>query len=90
MIFTDCQLWNTDNDETLAGVWNEYKKISPDSRLYLFDLAGYGAVPLDIVRNDVYLIGGWSDKVFDILDAIDKGGNALDEIKKIELSLSPA
>lgn len=90
MIFTDCQLWNTDNDETLAGVWNEYKKISPDSRLYLFDLAGYGTVPLDIIRNDVYLISGWSDKVFDILDAIDKGGDALDEIKKVELSASPA
>lgn len=90
MMFTDCQLWNTDNDETLAGVWNEYKKISPASRLYLFDLSGYGTVPLDIVRDDVFLIGGWSDKVFDILDAIDKGGDALDEIKKVELSASPA
>lgn len=86
MMFTDCQLWNSQNDTSLASVWNNYKKISPDSKLYLFDLSGYGTTPLDIIRDDVYLIAGWSDKVFDILSAIDKGGDALDEIKSIKLS----
>jgi hypothetical protein len=33
----------------------------------------------------VYLIAGWSDKVFDIIAAIDEGGDALDEIRKIVL-----
>ena len=88
MMFTDCQLWNSRNDTSLPRLWNEYKKISPDSRLYLFDLSGYGTTPLDIIREDIFLISGWSDKVFDILDAIDKGGDALDEIKKVELNAS--
>ena len=85
MIFTDCQLWNSRNDKKISGLWNTYKKISPDSKLYLFDLSGYGVTPLDITRDDVYLIAGWSDKIFDIVAAIDNGGNALDEIRKIEL-----
>ncbi|MDR0430676.1 MAG: TROVE domain-containing protein [Tannerellaceae bacterium] len=85
MMFTDCQLWNSYNDKKIADLWNDYKKISPNSKLYLFDLSGYGTTPLDITRDDVYLIAGWSDKVFDIIAAIDCGGNALDEIRKTEL-----
>jgi hypothetical protein len=84
MMFTDCQLWNS-NDTKISHLWREYKKISPNSKLYLFDLSGYGTTPLDITREDVYLIAGWSDKVFDIIAAIDRGGNALEEVKKTEL-----
>jgi hypothetical protein len=85
MIFTDCQMWDTKRTNSIAQVWNEYKKISPTSKLYLFDLAGYGDTPLDTTRKDVYLIAGWSDKVFDIIAAIDEGGDALDEIRKTTL-----
>lgn len=85
MMFTDCQLWNSRGNEKMTDLWKEYKKLSPDSKLYLFDLSGYGTTPLDITREDVYLIAGWSDKVFDILAAIDRGGDALAEIRKIEL-----
>ncbi len=85
MMFTDCQLWNSRNDQRISDLWRDYKKIYPNSKLYLFDLSGYGTTPLDITRDDVYLIAGWSDKVFDIIAAIDRGGNAVDEIKKIEL-----
>lgn len=85
MIFTDLQLWNSKNDTKITDVWNKYKAISPNSKLYLFDLSGYGNIPLDITRDDVYLIAGWSDKIFDIISSIDNGSNALDEIRKIEL-----
>lgn len=85
MMFTDCQLWNNRNDKKIMELWTDYKKISPNSKLYLFDLAGYGTTPLDIIRDDVYLIGGWSDKVFDILAAIEQGGDALTEIMKTKL-----
>jgi TROVE domain. len=85
MMFTDCQLWNSNNDIKITNLWNDYKKISPNSKLYLFDLSGYGNTPLDITRDDVYLIAGWSDKVFDIIAAIDRGGDALAEIKETEL-----
>ena len=85
MIFTDCQLWNKRHDKKISGLWDTYKTISSDSKLYLFDLSGYGTTPLDITREDVYLIAGWSDKIFDIVAAVDNGGNALDEIRKVEL-----
>ena len=62
MIFTDCQLWDsTGNDTVLKDVWKKYKAIAPEAKLYLFDLAGYGQVPLDITGDDVFLIAGWSD-----------------------------
>lgn len=85
MIFTDLQLWNNRNDKKISTCWNEYKKIFPQSKLYLFDLSGYGTIPLDITREGVYLIAGWSDKVFDVLEAVDGGADALEEIEKMEL-----
>ncbi|MCD7925484.1 MAG: TROVE domain-containing protein [Bacteroides sp.] len=85
MMFTDCQLWNNNGNFQLEDQWKEYKKICPKAKLYLFDLAGYGNTPLDITREDVYLIAGWSDKIFNLLSAIDNGSDALTEIKRIEV-----
>jgi 60 kDa SS-A/Ro ribonucleoprotein len=86
MFFTDCQMWNSmGGKDTIAGKWQEYKKIAPNARIYVFDLAGYGQMPLDIRGKDVFLIAGWSDKVFDILAAIENRSNAVAEIEKITL-----
>lgn len=85
MMFTDCQLWNSNGKGTMADVWKQYKKIAPAAKLYLFDLAGYGNTPLSLQRNDVFMIAGWSDKVFDILEAIENGEDALQTIKAIAL-----
>jgi hypothetical protein len=87
-MFTDCQLWNsssTTGDHT-QPLWLRYKaEVSPNAKLYLFDLKGYGQAPLQILRNDVYLVAGWSDKVFEVLAALENGGSALDAINNIEL-----
>ena len=88
MIFTDVQLWNSNGDGgTLAQEWTEYRRsVAPNASLYLFDLAGHGTVPLQVrPENGVALIAGWSDKIFDVLTALDNGGSALTEIEKIEL-----
>lgn len=86
MMFTDCQMWNsTGNGQTIQAEWREYKKTVPDAKLYLFDLSGYGQSPLKMVGNDVTLIAGWSDKVFDMLSALENGSSVLEEISKIEL-----
>ncbi len=86
LIFTDCQLWNSNgNGYTIAGLWKQYKALAPNAKLYLFDLAGYGQLPLRTEGNDVFLIAGWSDKVFDILAAIENGSTALAELGKITL-----
>lgn len=84
MLFTDCQLWNSNNNgESIANMWKQYKKIAPAAKLYLFDLAGYGNTPLNVQRDDVYLIAGWSDKIFNVLSAIEDGSDAVKLIDAI-------
>ena len=86
MMFTDCQMWNSRYDgSTFEKSWDRYKKIAPDAKLYLFDLSGYGNSPLRMTREDVVLISGWSDKVFDVLQALEDGPDALKAIKAIEV-----
>ena len=86
MMFTDMQMWDsTGRYKTFEDSWKKYKKMAPEAKLYLFDLAGYGQLPLRLAEPDVYLISGWSDRVFDVLSAIDKGEDALSVIKKIDV-----
>ena len=86
MMFTDMQMWDsTGNDYSFEKKWRRYKQLAPHAKLYLFDLAGYGQMPLRLIEPDVYLVAGWSDRVFDVLSAIDKGENALDVINKMEV-----
>lgn len=80
MIFTDCQMWDSDHkhgcyrfERLVKDSWHRYKEFCPEAKLYLFELSGYGQTPLDLVEPDVYLIAGWSEKVFDVLAAIDGG-----------------
>ncbi len=86
MLFTDTQMWNSKNDGGHFGQsWSNYKAIAPNAKLYLFDLAGYGNTPISVQRHDVTLIAGWSDKVFDVLDATENGESAIKLIKQIQL-----
>nr|WP_294948431.1 TROVE domain-containing protein [uncultured Mucilaginibacter sp.] len=87
-LFTDAQLWNSSSTtgDHIQPLWLRYKaEVSPNAKLYLFDLKGYGQAPLKVLRNDVYLVAGWSDKVFEVLAALENGGSALDAINDIEL-----
>lgn len=86
MLFTDCELWNSDRyygDAHLSKSWNRYKNIAPEAKLYIFNLAGYGTSPIDMKSDDLFCIAGWSDKVFDILAALEQGGNAINVIRQI-------
>jgi len=87
MLFTDCQLWNSANiADHIHPLWLRYKaEVAPGAKLYLFDLKGYGQAPLQLLQNDVYLVAGWSDKVFEVLAALENGASALDAINSIEL-----
>ena len=83
MMFTDCQLWDSmegSHTGQLGKLWAQYKTINPTAKLYLFDMAGYGTTPLRIQSNDVHLIAGWSDKIFNVLAAIEQGENAISVI----------
>lgn len=86
MFFTDCQLWNsTWRRGDITKSWNKYKTMFPDAKLYIFDLAGYGQAPLNLKTKDVFLIAGWSDKVFDILDAVENGTSIIERVNEVEI-----
>jgi hypothetical protein len=86
MFFTDLQMWDsTGRNAKIRNSWNRYKALFPQSKLYLFDLNGYGQSPLKLAQPDVYLIAGWSDKIFDVLSAVDNGTEAVEVIKNVEV-----
>lgn len=86
MMFTDMQMWDsTGRYQEIADSWKRYKRMAPNAKLYLFDLVGYGLSPLRLAEPDVFLIAGWSDRVFDVLSAIARRGYTLDEIRRIVL-----
>lgn len=86
MIFTDCQMWDSHwGDAHIRKSWEKYRRMYPEAKLYLFDLGGYGQSPLMLEEGGVALIGGWSDKVFDVLDAVENGSDAVAEIERIVL-----
>lgn len=88
MIFTDCQLWDSyGNLGAMKKYWKQYKKENPNTKLYMFDLTGYGNTPIDVKDNDVFLISGWSDKIFDILSMFDKGLDAVDKIRQVKFDM---
>ena len=86
MFFTDCQFWGESNfGKYFLGLWEEYKKINLEAKLYLFDLAGYGHLPIEIPREDVVLVAGWNERVFDMIASIENGSSLIEEINKVEL-----
>ena len=86
MMFTDCQMWDSyGRNASIRKSWHRYKAIAPNAKLYLFDLAGYGQMPLSLAEKDVFLISGWSDKIFDALQAIEEGGNAVEMISNVTI-----
>lgn len=79
LIFTDTRLWDNRTFNQAAGTnlgdwWRLYRsQMAPQAKLYLFDLAGYGAKPLEMPEDGVTLVAGWNDHTLDVLAAIDKG-----------------
>ncbi|WP_207532436.1 TROVE domain-containing protein [Desertivirga arenae] len=86
MLFTDCQLWNSYGNTHIESLWKRYKsEVAPEAKLYLFDLKGYGNTPVRLEKDSVFMIAGWSDKVFEVLAALEKGDSAVHEIEKMEI-----
>ena len=79
LVFTDCRLWDNRRFNQSAGTdlgdwWRQYRReVAPQAKLYLFDLAGYGAKPLECMENDVFLVAGWKEGILDVLAALENG-----------------
>jgi hypothetical protein len=53
--------------------------------LYLFDLAEYGHLPIEYPKEDVVLVAGWNEKVFDIISSVEAGASVVDVINNMDL-----
>ena len=77
LVFTDCRLWgsrgfNQPSGAALIESWRQYRsELAPNAKLYLFDLAGYGARPIEIAGDEVFLIAGWKEPILDVLAAME-------------------
>ena len=89
MIFTDCQMWDSERycrqEKSIVTFWHDYKARFPMAKLYLFDLSGYGQSPLSLAEPDVFLIAGGSDRIFEVLSAIDNGSDVVSLINDVVL-----
>jgi 60 kDa SS-A/Ro ribonucleoprotein len=84
LIFTDTRLWDNRTFNQAAGTnlgdwWREYRRqVAPQAKLYCFDLAGYGAKPLEMLDDDVFLVAGWQEGGLDVLAAMEEGKSLLE------------
>jgi hypothetical protein len=89
-LWTDCQFWNSDSQTYNASFmqsWNKYSEFSPESKIYLIDVVGYGRTsPLSIADNVSY-IHGFSAETFRTIATIQNAGTAIEYIESsIQLS----
>lgn len=78
----------SDNEGYGANVnasFEAYKReVNPNVKLYALDLAGYG--DLQFPQNNAFHVGGWSEKIFDVIKILNQDKNALfNTIKNYEI-----
>lgn len=70
MFFSDDQMYNSEDD--ISSVEKSLKiymeKINPKVRCFIFDVWGYGTKVSNM--KNVFLVQGWSDKVFEYVNAL--------------------
>lgn len=83
VVFSDCQIgegnaWyghaSGERQGDFNSLYNQYKKINPDIKVYSVDLKNYGT---NVFSGDVYRICGWSEKIFDVMKLLEQDKNAL-------------
>ncbi len=100
MIFTDCQMWDSqgsgrvrsryslfgirEDNVSFAERFYKYQRLYPGVKLYCWDLSGYGNIMIPQNTKNVCLIGGFSDRVFDFIQAFEEIGEGNIPIKKIK------
>lgn len=79
VLLSDMQAWV--GYHSPAAEFSRYKqRTGANPKLFSFDLQGYGT--LEFPEKDVYAVAGFSDKVFGLMELLDKDRKAL--VKQIE------
>ncbi len=84
IFFTDCELWDSEGDG-VKDTFYRYRKAFPNTKLYIFDLAGYGDTFTKIEEKGVYFVAGYSDKIFEIVELLEQGKNLVNQIKDYDI-----
>ncbi|QHT69505.1 TROVE domain-containing protein [Rhodocytophaga rosea] len=90
VIFSDCQVGSKcnwyDHKRRVGNDFNKlfqhYRKMNPHVVTYSVDLKGYGNTLFD---KGVMTIGGWSEKLFDMMVALEEGESVVSSIESIHL-----
>jgi len=74
-------------DSGIETRWEMIRKVNPNARLWLIDLAGHNRMPIKIDHSrGVIAVSGWSDRVFEMVEQLSKGSSVLEEIEKVSLA----
>lgn len=95
IILSDMQGWmdrtnygwgyGSSNSNPKGALADYRKRTNSDPIIYSFDLQGYGQ--LEFAEQNVVALSGWSDKIFNLLEVLEKGVKALEEkIMSIEFA----
>jgi 60 kDa SS-A/Ro ribonucleoprotein len=85
VIFSDMQGW-VDYHSPTKDFRAYCEKFKTDPFVYSVDLTGYGSMQFDPKRPKVFMLAGFSEKMFDIMKLLEADKNALvNEIDKIEI-----
>lgn len=78
ILLSDMQSWGRNYwPASPKAAYEEYKRRFnvPHCKFYSFDLAGYGT--LQMPENDVFLLAGFSDKIFDLMSYLETDKRAI-------------
>lgn len=91
IMFTDCQLGrglygfeHGHPSEGISSLLNQYRKVAPDHNFYCVDLRGYGNA---FMKDGQISLAGWSDKIFDLMAAIEKKEGLVKWVQKYPVNL---
>lgn len=73
------------NRSSFEKSWNQYKRLNPTAKIYLFDLASYGTFPIDLMNKDVYMVSGWSANIFKTLGGLQNWKSMKNHILNFDL-----
>jgi hypothetical protein len=93
IIFSDCQIgagcnWYDslgNRGDNFNKLLQQYRQINPDVKVYSVDLKGYGNSLTSAAEENLVLVSGWSEKIFDMIYYVENGGTVVEEINSIEI-----
>lgn len=91
IIFSDCQVgtgcqWydtGSRRGDDFNSIFKKYQTINPQVKVYCVDLKGYGN---KLFSDGVVLLSGWSEKIFDLMQLIEKKEGLVRWVEKYEIT----